>query len=156
MSEYEEGQLAAGFRSMVLLAALVERGGRPAPVAPTVDLRLGEHEYGWFPVESTGVARRLAVITNQRLIVGSDEYALRSIVQLEPDPAAWTLGVRLRGRAFPLVLRGPWVPWLGVVICSELYGTAFPPPGRSGVTLPAQRRWRSVDPDLGLQRDGVV
>jgi hypothetical protein len=34
-----------------------------------------------------------------------------------------------------MLLSGPWVPWLSVVICAELYGTAWPP-----VSVPAQRR----------------
>ncbi|MFC7529367.1 hypothetical protein [Actinoplanes sp. GCM10030250] len=137
MSEYEPEQLAAGFRSMSMLAGLVERGGRPAAVSPTVVLRPGEQQYGWFPVYVAGAGRRLAVITSQRLIVGSQEYLLRSVASLRPRPEEWTLVLEVHGSREAVTMRGPWVPWLGVVICSELYGTAWPP---SMSVIPGPRR----------------
>lgn len=137
--EYDSGQLAAGWRSMSLLATLIHRGGRPAAVAPTIGLLPGERQYGWFPVDSDR-GRELAVITNQRLIVGAAEHRLARMTAIEPDPADWSMTLRLRN-ADPVTLRGPWVPWLSVVLCCELYGTAFPPGYASleEIRIPAQR-----------------
>jgi hypothetical protein len=131
--EYDAEQLSAGFRAMNMLAGLVRRGGRPAAVAPTIPLRAGEKQYGWFPVTVNGTERRIAVITNLRLIVG-EEFALWQIIRVRPLPGQWSVALDLRARD-PLVLSGPWVPWLSVVICAELYGTAWPP-----VVIPGPRR----------------
>jgi hypothetical protein len=122
--EYDPGQLAAGWRSKTLLAGLVHRGGRPAAITPTIALRPGEKQYGWFPVD-TAEGRRLAVITSRRLIVGA-EHRLATVDSIEPDPADWSVTLRFRNEP-PITLRGPWVPWLTVVICAELHGTACPP-----------------------------
>ncbi|MGX6601621.1 hypothetical protein ACWKSP_05705 [Micromonosporaceae bacterium Da 78-11] len=127
---------------MSMLAALVQRGGRPAAVAPTIPLRVGEKQYGWFPVSVDGAGRRVAVITNQRLIVGDEEFALRSISRVHPEPADWSVALEVRGRVGTLVLSGPWVPWLSVVICAELYATAWPPGHAMVTTVPAPRRGR--------------
>nr|WP_296067664.1 hypothetical protein [uncultured Actinoplanes sp.] len=146
MSEYGAEQLTAGFRSMHMLAGLVERGGRPAAVSPTIPLCAGEKQYGWFPVRVGATGRRVAVITNQRLIVG-DDIPLRSIVRIMPIAGEWSVALQVRGRCRPLVLGGPWVPWMSVVLCAELYGTAWPPGrmkpgGVPGVpaAVPAPRR----------------
>lgn len=136
MSDYGADQLTAGFRSMHMLAGLVERGGRPAAVSPTVALRGGEKQYGWFPVRLNAAERRVAVITNQRLIIG-EEISLWSITRITPIPGEWSVALRVRGREKPVVLGGPWVPWMSVVICAELYGTARPP---AGVAIPGPRR----------------
>jgi hypothetical protein len=158
---------------MVLLAALVERGGRPAAVSPTVRLRPGEKQYGWLPADVAGDGRRVVVITDQRIIAGDREWSLRGITRVETEPAEWAVTLWMRGRPAPVVLSGPWVPWLGVVICAELYSEASPligaepgsvvlremafPPGGEAAVLPGQRRpTGSVDPDLGLQRQRVV
>jgi hypothetical protein len=130
---YDAEQLSAGFRAMNRLAGLVRRGGRPAAVAPTIPLRAAEKQYGWLPVTVNGTDRRIAVITNLRLIVG-DEYALWQITRIRPVPGEWSVALDLRGRD-PIVLSGPWVPWMSVVICAELYGTSWPPSA-----LPTQRR----------------
>lgn len=124
---YDPEQLAAGYRSMSMLAGLVERGGRPAPVKPTIPLRAGEKQYGWFPVHTGGSERRIAVVTNRRLILGAEEYPLRSVAALWSRPEDYTLVLEVRGMEKPVTVSGPWVPWLGVVICAELYGTAWPP-----------------------------
>ena len=131
--DYAAEQLAAGFRAMTMLTGYVRRGGRPAAVAPTIPLRPGEKQYGWFPVTVNGTERRIAVITNLRLIVG-EEFALWQIIRVRPLPGQWSVALDLRARD-PLVLSGPWVPWLSVVICAELYGTAWPP-----VVIPGPRR----------------
>ncbi|MFC6562291.1 hypothetical protein [Actinoplanes utahensis] len=143
LSVYDPGQLVAGFRSMSMLAGLVERGGRPAPVSPTIPLRAGEKQYGWFPVDVTGAGRKLAVITSQRLILGDDEYPLRSVCGLRPRPEDWALTVDARGgRSVEIV--GPWVPWLGVVLCAEIHGAAWPP-GYAPVIPAPRRRPRTLE-----------
>jgi hypothetical protein len=136
--EYAAEQLAAGFRAMTMLARYVGRGGRPAGVAPTIPLRPGEKQYGWFPVTVDG-ERRLAVITSRRLIVG-EEFELSRICRVRPVAGAWSVALDLHGRG-PLVLAGPWVPWLGVVLCAELYGTAWPP---AAVAIPGPRRCSAI------------
>jgi len=125
LAEYAAEQLSAGFQAMNMLAGLVRRGGRPHRVAPTIPLRFDEQQYGWLPVTVDRSARRVAVITNHRLIVG-EEYALAAITRVRPVPNEWSVALDLYGR-HPLLLSGPWVPWLSVVICAELYGTAWPP-----------------------------
>ena len=127
MAEYAAEQLTAGFRAMNMLAGLVRRGGRPAKVAPTISLRATEKQYGWLPVTVDRGDRRVAVITNHRLIVG-EEHPLTRINRLRLVPGEWSVALEVRGRDRPLLLSGPWVPWLSVVICAELYGTASPPP----------------------------
>lgn len=129
---------------MSMLAGLVERGGRPAAVSPTIALRAGEKQYGWFPVDVAGDGRRLAVVTSQRLVVGTEEYPLRSVAGLRPRPDEWALTVDVRGGRGPVEISGPWVPWLGVVLCAELYGAAWPP-GYAPV-IPAPRRGRRLEP----------
>jgi hypothetical protein len=136
VSEYGADQLTAGFRSMHMLAGLVDRGGRPAAVSPTIPLRAGEKQYGWFPVRVDAAERRIAVITNQRLIIGA-EIPLRSITGIMPIAGECSVALRVRGRDRPLVLGGPWVPWMGVVICAELYGSARPP---AHTAVPVPRR----------------
>jgi len=136
--EYDAEQLAAGFRAMTMLAGYVGRGGRPAAVAPTIPLRPGEKQYGWFPVTVDG-ERRLAVITNRRLLVG-EEFELSRIERVRPIAGEWSVTLDLGGRE-PLTLTGPWVPWLGVVLCAELYGTACPPPA---VAIPGPRRCSAI------------
>jgi len=131
--EYAAEQLSAGFRAMTLLSRLVRRGGRPAAVAPTVPLRPGEKQYGWFPVVVDDGVRRIAVITSRRLIVGPDEYDI-SDLSLTPIPGEWAVVVRGANRT--VKLSGPWIPWMTVVVCAELYGTPGPPVA----TVPAPRR----------------
>lgn len=126
MAEYGADQRSAGFRAMMMLAALVRRGGRPAAVAPTIALRPGEKQYGWFPVTVDRAERRIAVITNQRLIVGED-HPLAEVDRVRPVPGEWSVALTMRDHTEPLLLSGPWVPWMSVVICAELYGTAWPP-----------------------------
>lgn len=112
---------------MMLLAALVDRGGRPAGVSPTVRLLPGEKQYGWFPADVAGDGRRVVAITDQRIMVGERQWSLRVLTEVLSEPADWAVTLRMRGRREPLTLSGPWVPWLGVVLCAELYSAAFPP-----------------------------
>ncbi|MFC3739566.1 hypothetical protein [Paractinoplanes deccanensis] len=127
MNEYDAGQLAAGFRSMTMLTALVGRGGRPAAVRPTIELRAAEKQYGWLPVTINNDERGVAVVTNLRLLLGAREIPLWAITAIRPGDAVWSVALEIIGCEEPLVLSGPWVPWMSVVICAELYGTAWPP-----------------------------
>ena len=141
MTEYDAEQLTAGFRSMTMLTALVGRGGRPAAVAPTIPLRAAEKQYGWLPVTVDGRERRMAVVTNLRLLItGEAEIPLRAITAIRPGAEPWSVALCVRGR--DLVLSGPWVPWMSVVLCAELYGTAWPPAFAPLTAVPAPRRTR--------------
>lgn len=147
MTEYDAEQMAAGFRSMTMLTALVRRGGRPAAVAPTIPLRAAEKQYGWLPVTVNGGERGIAVVTNLRLIVGGHEVPLWAITAIRPGAVPWSVALEVRGRNEPLMLSGPWVPWMSVVLCAELYGTAWPPAYAPVAyapmaTVPAPRRTR--------------
>jgi hypothetical protein len=143
LSVYDPGQLLAGYRSMRMLAGLVERGGRPAAVSPTVPLWAGEKQYGWFPVDVIGGDREIAVVTNRRLLLGDDSFALRAVIGLRPRPDEWALTLDVRGYGTVEII-GPWVPWLGVVLCAEIHGAAWPP-GYAPVVIPAPRRARRLE-----------
>ena len=145
MTEYDPEQLTAGFRSMTMLTALVLRGGGPAPVASTIPLRAAEKQYGWLPVKVGGAERRVAVITNLRLVVG-EEIPLWAITRIRPGTASWSVALEIRGRQDPLVLSGPWVPWMSVVICAELYNMPWPPGYEPTATVPAPRRASAASP----------
>src|SRR5690242_17479003 len=111
---------------MTMLTALVGRGGRPAAVAPTIALRAAEKQYGWLPVTVDGRERRIAVVTNLRLMIaGEAEIPLSAITAIRPGVEPWSVALTVRGQ--DLELSGPWVPWMSVVLCAELYGTAWPP-----------------------------
>ncbi|MFC4063938.1 hypothetical protein [Actinoplanes subglobosus] len=127
---------------MRMLAGLVERGGRPAAVSPTVPLWAGEKQYGWFPVDVIGGGRRLAVITSQRLLLDDESFALRAVTGLRPRPDEWALAFDVRGRGTVEIV-GPWVPWLSVVLCTEIHGAAWPP-GYAPM-IPAPRRARRLE-----------
>ncbi|WP_433299809.1 hypothetical protein ACQP2F_01050 [Actinoplanes sp. CA-030573] len=122
---------------MNMLAGFVRRGGRPVGVTPTIPLRAAETQYGWFPVTVDGADRRIAVITSQRLVVSGVDHPLSEVVRVRPVPGEWSVELDFAGRP-PLVLSGPWVPWMSVVICAELYGTAWPPV--AGVPAPRRRQ----------------
>jgi hypothetical protein len=127
---------------MRMLAGLVERGGRPAAISPTVPLWAGEKQYGWFPVDVIGGGRRLAVVTSRRLLLGDESFALRAVTGLRPRPDEWALTLDVRGHGTVEVV-GPWVPWLGVVLCAEIYAAAWPP-GYAPM-IPAPRRARRLE-----------
>jgi hypothetical protein len=148
---------------MSLLARLVQRGGHPAPVTPTIPLSGGEKQYGAFLVDvlayfsadvdySSGMfasggffftgsstatrcgwrreRRQAATITSQRLLLRDEDreqaYDFRSLILLQPNPLDWSVNLYFQG-AQPLMLRGPWVPWMTVVMSAELYGSPWPP-----------------------------
>ncbi|WP_213002821.1 hypothetical protein [Winogradskya consettensis] len=155
---FTQDQTDAGWRSMSLLARFVQRGGHPAPVTPTVPLSPGEKQYGAFLVDvltylSEGVftdngllwsgtgngwqsrGRVPATITSERLIVNEAEYFFRDLVMVQPNPLDWSVNLYFQGHP-PLMLHSPWVPWMTVVMCAELYGSPWPPGHVSGSEIP--------------------
>ncbi|AGL13690.1 hypothetical protein [Actinoplanes sp. N902-109] len=161
---FTQDQTDAGWRSMSLLARFIQRGGHPAPVAPTIKLRSSEKQYGAFltdllTYQSDGVftgggifwrgaatsaepgwehrGRHAATITNQRLIIEADDhradYDFRDLIMVQPNPLEWSVNLYFQGHP-PLMLSGPWVPWMTVVMCAELYGSPWPPGSDTPVT----------------------
>lgn len=156
---FSKDQTDAGWRAMSMLLRLVQRGGHPAAVAPTIDLQASEKEYGSFLADvsayfSTKVdysssifasgglffsgggtetragwhpqGRKGVTVTSQRLLVADDAYDFRSLILVQPNPLDWSVNLYFQG-AQPIMLRGPWVPWMTVVMCAELYGSPWPP-----------------------------
>ncbi|WP_306214620.1 hypothetical protein [Actinoplanes sp. RD1] len=176
---------------MWLLARFVQRGGHPAAVAPTVELRAGEKQYGAFPAdvlsyssdgvyvggglfwgggigtadETTGPTeaveqpeghapeptgedcwqprgRHGVTVTSERLILtsprggGAEEHDFRDLILIQPNPLDWSVNLYFQG-AQPIMLRNPWIPWMTVVLCAELYGSPWPPGQIPGSDLPA-------------------
>ena len=74
--------------------------------------------------------RQRVTITSQRLILagrdGERAYEFRSLILVQPNPLDWSANVYFQG-AQPLMLRGPWIPWMTVVMSAELYGCPWPP-----------------------------
>lgn len=161
---------------MARLVRYVQRGGHPAAVAPTVALSPGEKQYGGFLVDAltyvadggfaaggifwnggttggaTGTARgwqhrgrRAAVITSRRLILDTAGYEFRSLILVQPNPLSWSVNLYFQG-APPIMLRGPWVPWMTVVMCAELYGAPWPPGWTPGADMPARTLAESGGP----------
>lgn len=92
--------------------------------------RSTERETGW---RERG--RVSATVTSERLIVGGTAYDFRSLIMLQPDPLDWSVNLYFQG-AQPIMLRGPWVPWMTVVMCAELYGAPWPPGHVPDVDVP--------------------
>ncbi|GAB3981851.1 hypothetical protein [Plantactinospora veratri] len=100
------------------------------------------------------MGRAPAVVTDQRLLVMIDNkwnsLHLGSLVSIHPDLRSWALVMQFEG-APPLMLRGPWVPWLTVLISAVMFGQPFPPgcqppmAGRPQVQGPPQQH-RAVAP----------
>jgi hypothetical protein len=80
-----------------------------------------ETQAGWRYGE-----RRAAIVTSQRLLLGVEAYDFRSLILIQPNPLDWSVNLYFQG-AQPIMLRGPWVPWMTVVMCAELYGSPWPP-----------------------------
>ncbi|MGW4940413.1 hypothetical protein ACWEOZ_02330 [Actinoplanes sp. NPDC004185] len=80
-----------------------------------------EARAGWSDGE-----RQAATVTSQRLLVGGTAYDFRSLIMIQPNPLDWSVNLYFQG-AQPIMLRGPWVPWMTVVMCAELYGSPWPP-----------------------------
>ena len=79
-----------------------------------------ETSEGW-----RGGERVAAIVTSQRLLLGGTAYDFRSLILIQPNPLDWSVNLYFQG-AQPIMLRGPWVPWMTVVMCAELYGSPWP------------------------------
>lgn len=79
--------------------------------------------------------RQAVVVTSQRLLLGDTSYDFRSLILIQPNPLDWSVNLYFQG-AQPIMLRGPWVPWMTVVMCAELYGSPWPPGQVPEVDIP--------------------
>ncbi|MEV8510627.1 hypothetical protein AB0368_38160 [Actinoplanes sp. NPDC051475] len=74
--------------------------------------------------------RQTVTLTSQRLVLrGADRahaYDFRTLILIQPNPLDWSVNLYFQG-AQPMMLRGPWVPWMTVVMSAELYGSPWPP-----------------------------
>ncbi len=147
---------------MSLLARFIQRGGHPAPVKPTIRLQGNEKQYGAFLADvltyhSEGVftgggifwsgnpisaepgwehrGRKAVTVTSQRLTVGTDTYDFRDLIMIQPNPLEWSVNLYFQGHP-PLMLSSPWIPWMTVVMCAELYGSPWPPGFIASADLP--------------------
>jgi hypothetical protein len=89
-----------------------------------------EVQDGW-----RGDRRQAAVVTSQRLMLGETAHDFRSLILVQPNPLDWSVNLYFQG-AQPIMLRGPWVPWMTVVMCAELYGSPWPPGHIPDVDVP--------------------
>jgi len=80
-------------------------------------------------------ARQAVVVTSQRLLLGGVAYDFRSLIMIQPNPLDWSVNLYFQG-AQPIMLRGPWVPWMTVVMCAELYGSPWPPGHAPEIDIP--------------------
>jgi hypothetical protein len=70
-----------------------------------------------------------AIVTNQRLLLMTEQwssYDFNRLVMLEPFPQNWSVALHYEG-SYPMRLRGPWVPWMTVVICATRFNQPWPP-----------------------------
>ncbi|MET8147918.1 hypothetical protein ACIBSW_25205 [Actinoplanes sp. NPDC049668] len=89
-----------------------------------------EKRDGW-----RGDGRQAAIVTSQRLVLAGASYDFRSLILVQPNPLDWSVNLYFQG-AQPIMLRGPWVPWMTVVMCAELYGSPWPPGHAPDVDVP--------------------
>jgi len=76
------------------------------------------------------LGQNTAVITNQRLLVTLEyqwhPYELDTLIAVQPDLHRWSVVLNFDGVP-PMMLAGPWTPWLVVVISASLYRQPWPP-----------------------------
>jgi hypothetical protein len=145
--EYTTGGYAFGGGLLFVGAGMAAGAIRDANVK-----RRAEQEAAaqWRPVGLVPCA-----VTSQRLLIQDSErqwqsYPLHTLVSLTPELPAWALVLAFESSA-PVRLRGPWVPWLTVVITAlqfrRPWPNGFPPPIVPG---PRQRpmQFRSSAPGI--------
>jgi hypothetical protein len=137
---YPAGQTDAGWRSTVELQPEEKQYGSflvdvSAYFSTKVDYSSSIFASGglFFTEHSTETSdgwrvgeRQPAIVTSQRLLLGDTAYDFRSLILIQPNPLDWSVNLYFQG-AQPIMLRGPWVPWMTVVMCAELYGSPWPP-----------------------------
>ena len=70
-----------------------------------------------------------AIVTNQRLLLMIEQwntYDFSRLVMMEPYPQHWSVALHFE-TVNPIMLRGPWVPWMTVVICATRFQLPWPP-----------------------------
>ncbi|MET0426823.1 MAG: hypothetical protein ABW046_23350 [Actinoplanes sp.] len=118
--EYSSSMFAAGglfFTAATLAAsaAVNSSNRRKAEAASKPQWR----PWGRFP----------AIVTNQRLLLMTEQwssYEFGHLLMIEPNPMNYGVALHFEG-AYPIMLRGPWVPWATVAICATLFGKPWPP-----------------------------
>jgi hypothetical protein len=118
--EYSSSMFAAGglfFTAATLAASAAVNASqkRKAEAASRPQWR----PWGRFP----------AIITNQRLLLMTEQwttYDYGAIIMIEPNPVNYTVALHFEG-SYPIMLRGPWVPWATVAVCATLFGKPWPP-----------------------------
>lgn len=142
--EYSSGMFAAGgllFTAATLAtsAAINANNRRKAEAASKPQWR----PWGRFP----------AIVTNQRIMLMTEQwstYDYQRIIMIEPNPMAYSVALHFEG-SYPIMLRGPWVPWATVAICATLFGRPWPPGYNPPppVQVPAQPQPSPVPPPAG-------
>lgn len=118
--EYSSSMFAAGglfFTAATLAASAAVNASnkRKAEAASRPQWR----PWGRFP----------AIVTNQRLLLMTEQwstYEYGALIMIEPNPANYSVALHFEG-AYPIMLRGPWMPWATVAICATLFGKPWPP-----------------------------
>ena len=70
-----------------------------------------------------------AIVTNQRVLLMTEQwssYDLHNLIMIEPNPVDYGVALHFEG-SYPILLRGPWVPWATVALCATLFGKPWPP-----------------------------
>lgn len=73
---------------------------------------------------------RATIVTNHRLLIMFEgqwvSFYHEHLIQMRPEPREWHVVLMHEG-AHALMLRGPWAPWLCVLIYALRYGTPWQP-----------------------------
>ncbi|MEV6631950.1 hypothetical protein AB0M54_14480 [Actinoplanes sp. NPDC051470] len=114
-SMYASGGLLFTAASLAASAAINSGNRRRAEAAAAPQWRHG--------------GRFHAIVTNQRLLLMTDQwtsYHYNALLLIQPNPLDYSVELHFEG-AYPIRLRGPWVPWATVTICKTLFDAPWPP-----------------------------
>ncbi|MBW6438718.1 hypothetical protein KZ829_33820 [Actinoplanes hulinensis] len=70
-----------------------------------------------------------AIVTNRRVLLMIEQwssYELEHLLMIEPSPMQYSVALHFEG-SYPIMLRGPWVPWATVTLCGAMFGKPWPP-----------------------------
>jgi hypothetical protein len=84
---------------------------------------------------------RIAVTSHRLLLMSLGTWNarhLRDLVSIQPDPGNWSVVLHF-DEAPPLLLRGPWVPWLTAVVCAMSFGRPWPNGSPPPIPIPPRR-----------------